>query len=136
MNRTRHGWMAAVAACAVAWMAADAQAGSHLWRFNEIFSNTDGTIQFIELHECCGSNAEVNLSGKWVLSDATGNQFFFPENLIPPTAKHLLLATAGFAALPGAPTPDYLPIGRYTSYRTIFPICSPTGFGDNGGARW
>jgi len=114
MNTTRRGLTVAITACAVALSATDAQAGSHLWRFNEIFSNADGTIQFIELHECCGSNAEVNLAGKWVLSDATGHQFFFPENLTPPTAnKHLLLATAGFAALPGAPTPDYIIIDSF-----------------------
>ena len=38
-----------------------------------------------------------------------GNRFTFDRNLIPPTTnKHLLLATAGFAALPGAPTPDFI----------------------------
>ncbi len=109
MKITQHRLKASMVACAVALLAADVQAGSHLWRFNEIFSNADGTIQFIELKECCGSSMEVGLAGKWVLSDATGNQFFFPSNLIPPTAnKHLLLATAGFAALPGAPTPDHI----------------------------
>jgi len=86
-----------------------ATAGSHLWRFNEAFSNADGTIQFVELKESMGADTEIYLSGKYVESDATGKQYFFPENLIPPTGnKYLLLATAGFAALPGAPTPDYI----------------------------
>ncbi len=89
---------------------APALAGSHLWRINEVFSNADGTIQFIEMKECCGSPNEIALVGRWVLSDTTGNQFDFPANLAPGTTanKHLLFATAGFAALPGAPTPDFV----------------------------
>jgi hypothetical protein len=34
---------------------APAFSGVHLWRVKEIFSNADGTIQFIELATCCGS---------------------------------------------------------------------------------
>lgn len=86
-----------------------ATAGSHLWRFNEAFSNPDGTIQFVELKESMGADTEIYLSGKYVESDATGKQYVFPADLVPPTGnKYLLLATAGFAALPGAPTPDYI----------------------------
>ena len=86
-----------------------ALAGSHLWRFHEIFSSANGTIQFIEMHECCGSEFEVNILSKWVESDTTGKQFVFPTSLDPPTNdKFLLLGTAGFAALPGAPEPDYI----------------------------
>jgi hypothetical protein len=84
-------------------------AGSHLWRFNEVFSNEDGTIQFVELKECCGSDIEILLDGKWVSSDATGEIYHFEDNLVGPTSnRYLLMATAGFAALPGAPTPDYV----------------------------
>ena len=94
-----------------------AMAGSHSWRINEVFSNADGTIQFIELKECCGMNNEVFLSGKYVSSQATGNIFYFPGNLPCNNCtayKYLLLATSGFAALPGAPTPDYIiPVGFF-----------------------
>jgi len=97
---------AVVAACA---MASSAWAGSHLWVINEVFSNDDGTIQFIEMRESGGSSIETALLGKWVRSDTTGLQYTFPANLVAPTTnKYLLLATAGFAALPGAPTPDYI----------------------------
>ncbi len=85
-----------------------ALAGSHLWVIHEVFSSADGSVQFIEMKECCGANNEIFLNGKWILSDTTGNQFDFPGNLPCCTAnQHLLLATAAFAALPGAPTPDY-----------------------------
>lgn len=93
-----------------------AMAGSHSWRINEVFSNADGTVQFIELKECCGLNNEVAIGNKWVSSQVTKNIFIFPSNLACCTAnKHLLLATAGFAALPGAPTPDYIiPAGFFS----------------------
>ncbi len=98
-----------VATGLVAAAGAPAMAGSHLWRINEAFSNSDGTIQFIEMMECCGAASETALFGKWVLSDTTANQFDFPANLTGNTAnRHLLLATSGFAALPGAPTPDHI----------------------------
>lgn len=90
-------------------LAGPALAGSHLWRINEVFSNGDGSVQFIELKECCGANNENALINKWILSATTGSQFFFPANLGGGTAnKHLLLATQSFADLPGAPTPNYI----------------------------
>jgi hypothetical protein len=106
----RHAGFGIVAITCVAITSAPALAGSHLWRFNEVFSNADGTIQFIELEECCGAANETALSGKWVRSDSTGNQYNFPANLPAGTTanKHILLATAGFAALPGAPAPDHI----------------------------
>ncbi|MCH8824557.1 MAG: hypothetical protein IH984_13735 [Planctomycetes bacterium] len=91
----------------VASAAPIALAGSHSWDIVEIFSNADGSIQFIEMMETNAMPNEINLAGKQVTSNA--NAFTFPSNLIPPTTnKHLLLATADFAALPGAPTPDYI----------------------------
>ncbi len=97
-------------ACALSLcLVSPAVAGSHLWQINEIFSSADGTVQFIEMRECCGAPSETGIGGKWVLSDATGMQFDFPASLTGSTANmHLLLATAAFAALPGAPTPDYI----------------------------
>lgn len=85
------------------------EAKAHLWRISEIFSNADGTVQFIELHECCGSLNEYNLTATTLTSDA--NVYAFPANLpfIASTANGwVLIATADFAALPGAPTPDYI----------------------------
>jgi len=39
-------------------VAGPAWAGSHSWRVSEIFSNASGSIQFIELKECCGMPGE------------------------------------------------------------------------------
>lgn len=103
-------------------------AGSHLWRFNEIYSNADGTIQFIEMKECCGSTIETAIGGKWVLAVNTGNQFTFPSNLSGNTAnRHLLLATQAFADLSGVPAPDFiipnnfLPLGGDTLEYWMYP---------------
>ncbi len=83
--------------------------GSHLWVVNELFSNPDGTIQFIEMWECCGSTYENNLSGKSLFSDATGNSYTFPSDVPGNTShRYVLLGTAAFAALPGAPAPDFI----------------------------
>ena len=85
-------------------------AASHLWRINELFSNADGTVQFIELRECCGGTAEVLIGGLNVTSEATGNVFTIPDDIFGKNTafKHLLFATQAFADLPGAPTPDYI----------------------------
>lgn len=82
---------------------------SHQWRFNELFTNSDGTIQFIEMKECCGFDTEHALTGKWILAVGADNKYEFRSDLTGKTAnKHLLLATQAFADLPGAPAPDFI----------------------------
>jgi hypothetical protein len=98
-----------------AWTSAPAEPNSHLWIVNEIYSSPDGTVQFVELWECCGSSIETQMSGKPVFSLA--QSFTFPNNLTGDTAyRYLLLGTAAYAALPGAPAPDYLiPSGFFST---------------------
>lgn len=87
--------------------AAVAHAGAHTWDVNEVFSNADGTIQFIELREANGTPNEVGLGGKVISADGTGRTFTIVGNVAAPTTnRHFLLATQSFADLPGAPTPD------------------------------
>jgi hypothetical protein len=97
--------------------AASAHAGAHTWRVSELFSNASGTIQFIELKECCGLPGETFLAGYDVRSVATGNIVTIPANLVGNTAnKHLLFGTAAFAALPGAPAVNYtIPAGFFST---------------------
>ncbi len=83
--------------------------GAHTWDVNEVFSNHDGTIQFVEIREANGTPGEVNVGGRLVSADGTGNGFNIASSVSAPTTnKHLLFATAAFAALPGAPTPDQI----------------------------
>lgn len=83
-----------------------AQAALHGWDINEIYSNADGTIQFIEMVEGLGLAGETVLTSGKIKSNA--NEFTFPSNLLGDTTfKKVLIATSAFAALPGTPTPDY-----------------------------
>ena len=84
-------------------------AGSHSWEINEVFSNADGTIQYIELYNPTAAN-ETGMATKWVKS-STNQSANFGFNLPAgsTTDKYLLLATTGYATLhPDAPTPDFV----------------------------
>jgi hypothetical protein len=105
--------------------ASPAHAKNHLWRFTEVFSNAAGNIQFIEMQECCGADEETEMSATSITSNtATYN---FANDLSGPTGhRWLLVATQGFAHLPGAPAPDYImpdrffnPVGDTLRYRGV-----------------
>jgi len=85
------------------------RATHHLWDFNEIFSNADGTVQFIELWNPTADPNEHLVSG-FTVTTTSGSSFTIPSNLPPGVSefKFLLLATAGYAALPNAATPDFI----------------------------
>ena len=84
-------------------------ASFHLWDINEIFSNSDGTIQFIELSTT--SATEQQLGGHTIVSSGPGvptQQFTFDSDLTGSTSdKTVLLATQRFANLTGL-APDYM----------------------------
>jgi hypothetical protein len=99
--------------------ASSAFASFHGWRIEQLFSNHDGTIQFVVLHESLGLNSEGFVQG-FKLTVTGGNSFTFDHNLPSPTSgKRMLIATPGFRAL-NLVTPDYeipngfLPIGGGT----------------------
>jgi len=102
-------WLTPIIVCSVVllWSGMPAWSGVHLWRVTELFSNADGTIQFIEMTTCCGSaGGEIFLNNQHLSSNS--HDFIFPGNLGPGTNHHILLGTAAFAALPGAPTPNHI----------------------------
>lgn len=79
-------------------------AGSHTWVVREIFSNPDGTIQYVELWT--PGAGETAIGGKSVTSDNNTSPAF-PANVPGPTTnRYLLLGTSHFANLPGAPALD------------------------------
>jgi len=96
---------------ALAVVASTANAAFHMFRITAIFSNADGSVQFVVLRECCGSDGEHLWNG--IMLRATGggatNTLAFPRNL--PTGetagKSVLVATQGFADL-GLIAPDYI----------------------------
>lgn len=83
-----------------------ALAAFHLWEFNEIYTNADGTIQFIEFTTAITS--ENLLTGIMLTSNSTTGYTLPCCNLVGNTAgQKFLVATSGFAALSGI-TPDYV----------------------------
>jgi hypothetical protein len=88
-----------------------ALANFHTFRIEQIYSNADGTVQFVVMHEAFSTNGE-NL---WMNQVLTGNDgmstksFTFPSNLPSSNTagRRVLIATPGFAAL-GLVTPDFL----------------------------
>ncbi len=83
-------------------------AAFHLWQINELYSNADGTVQFVELTAL--SPGQQFLAGHNLISSSGGNTrtFTFPSNLPGDTSgRRMLIATQGFAAL-GIVTPDYI----------------------------
>lgn len=121
----RAPYLPLVAALALQLLAAPAFAKAHQWRFTEVFSNADGTVQFIEMFVFDPSGTqEWRLAGKTLMSDA--NTYVFPNDLPMENTfeRWLLIATPAFAAVPGAPAPDYVipasffdPAGDALQYR-------------------
>jgi hypothetical protein len=103
MNRLRTIGLLAIAL--IALQRQHARADFHLWYIQEIFSNYNGSVQFIELFTT--SSGQGNLFPAHSIS-STSNTFSFPADLPGSTLnKHMLLATPGFGSIPGGATPNY-----------------------------
>ena len=90
---------------------ADCRAAFHQWEIKEIFTNADGTVQFVEFFTTEPGEIFLNSHNLIVTSDGVTKEFVFNHSLTNPTNnKHFLIATAGFAALAGGVTPDYSPL--------------------------
>jgi hypothetical protein len=105
--------LAKIAICVVGIaFAGNAAATFHLYKINELFSNADGSIQFIELAEgpdLDGQNLLGGISISVSRVGATTHSFTFPKDL-PSFITHntsVLIATQGFADL-GIVTPDFI----------------------------
>ncbi len=90
-----------------------ASAAFHLWDITEVYSNGDGSVQFIEF--ATGTNNQDELIDHTLVSDLA--TFTFPTDLDPDpmgngnnatAGQHMLVATPAFASQPGAPTPDFV----------------------------
>lgn len=85
-----------------------ADAFAHLWQIKEVFSNADGTVQFIEMFDNFANEEFVQFSTLEADSDGTVKSFTIPNNKpAPSNGRHLLFATPGFNLLPGGVTPDF-----------------------------
>ena len=96
---------------ALLFAASGAFAEFHLFQIEQLFSNADGSVQFVVLHEFTGSNGENFWAGHSLTSMHAGspnNTFTFPSNLPSSStaSKRVLVGSQGFAAL-GIVAPDY-----------------------------
>jgi hypothetical protein len=87
-----------------------AEAAFHNFRIEQIYTNADGSVQFVVLKECCAQDGENLWDSKTLRAQSPGGSqtFVFPHDLPNNTAnKRVLVATPGFAAL-GILTPDFV----------------------------
>src|SRR6478752_312404 len=82
------------------------RAAFHLWQVKEVFSTSDGSVQFVEMFDSFGSETSVNGFTLKANSDGNIKTFTFPGN-ITGTPGSMLIATSGFGSLPGGVTPDF-----------------------------
>jgi hypothetical protein len=100
-------------ACVLAAM--PAQAFFHEWEIKEVYTNADGTMQYVELQAFLSTEIVANGAQIVATSDGVTRTFSFPGDLTGNTQdRHLLIASPGFERLVGAVTPDfYLPSGLF-----------------------
>ena len=91
---------AALAALIVA--APQADASFHTFQIDQVYSNADGTVQYVMLHETAGMDGQSSLAGLTLTSTHAGvvKTMTFPNNLPggATAGRRVLIATRGFAA--------------------------------------
>jgi len=92
----------------LAFAALPAGAAFHLFTMNELYSNADGSVQFLEFTALTGGQQFTAGHTIVVTQGAVSRTFQVPNNLPGDTLGHkFLVGTQGFAAL-GVVTPDYV----------------------------
>ncbi len=103
---------------AMAWVGS-AGAQQLSWQFEQFYSNGDGTVQFIVMHEAAGKNGQdlvmtstvssIHVDPQHLHDPGTTFSLVLPNNLPSSSTagRRFLIATQGFAKL-GIVTPDYI----------------------------
>jgi hypothetical protein len=95
-----------LAVCVMFCAGSAARASFHLWGINEVYSNSSGTVQFVEMRNDADS-FENFTQGQTFKSNA--NTLTLNHNLDGDTInKSFLMATPGYAGLTGVPAPDFI----------------------------
>jgi hypothetical protein len=85
------------------------QAAFHLWEIQEIYTNSSGDLQFIEMFNTAGFDYFV--AGQQIsvnnLDFTETNTYVMPSNVPDSFNRHILLGTAGLQAA-GGPAPDFI----------------------------
>jgi hypothetical protein len=95
--------------CAIAMAPSPAQAAFHLWNIRELYSDSSGNLQFIELFDTSGFQNFVGGQQVSVTSGGSTHVFTIPGGSLPGnTLNHaLLIGTSGIQGA-GGPMPDYI----------------------------
>jgi len=96
---------------AVGFTASVASAGIHTWDVREVYSNADGSIQFIELFDsgnAANGGTETGVGNGSLTSGLQTHSWTNGAVAAPTNGKSYLIASQSFADLPGAPTPDVI----------------------------
>lgn len=123
MDRNRHIRRLAIGVSvwtfSLTWLTGTAVAGIHTWDVNEVFSDSTGNVQFVELFEANGTPGETGVGNGTITSNTQTFNFIGGPVLAPTTNKFYLAATQAFADLPGAPAPDeIIPAGSIPFFST------------------
>jgi len=107
--------LAAVATAALS--ITTAQAAFHLFRIDQIYSNADGSVQYVVIREATGTNGENFWAGNSLRTTnvaGISKNSPFPSNLPSSStaSRSVLIATPGFAAL-NLVTPDFTIPARF-----------------------
>ena len=117
--------------CATALLSQPAHAMFHLWTIRELYTNLDGTQQFIELFCPFGGQTAIGGMQIQVVEQATSttHTFNIPSNLGSDTTNHAYLLSTSTLQAVGAPVPDAVIPGNF-----LFKGASTIAFfGSNGG---
>ena len=102
--------MRIVCVCAYAVMLVAATSARAEFVVDELYSNADGSVQYVVLHEAQGANGANLLTGRALTSTHLGvaKIFIFPANLPSSTTagKRVLIGSNGFARTSPI-VPDY-----------------------------
>src|SRR5262245_8070672 len=106
MKTSRRGRVVPVLLAAAGLSTPAALAGEHTWDVWEVFSNADRSVQFIELREANGGTGEFGVNGNTIRANPSNTTYVIPNPALTgnTAGKSFLIATQGFADLPGAPT--------------------------------
>jgi hypothetical protein len=115
VNRARGSAVRLLLVLVAAVFASSAEASFHLFHIDQVYSNADGSVQYVVMREVTGSDGENFWQGNLLTTTGAGGpqKFQFPSNLPSSStaSRSVLIATSGFAAL-GLVTPDFtIPAG-------------------------
>jgi len=110
--------MKRLATCALAIVCFHARAADLSFQVVQVFSNADGTVQYVQLRESAGQNGQHGLAGKTLTltRDGRTKTFTFPADLpsVNTANRSVLIVTPGYLEVPArypeykAVTPDYV----------------------------